>query len=300
MSETGLLFTGERFLPDCEREIWYEHFHRYTMALGFAEGKHVLDAACGEGYGSHVLAQKANSVVGVDVSESAINHAQKNYQQANLQFVKSNVLNMKFKDHSFDLVVSFETLEHLVEHDQLMAEFKRVLKPDGMLLISTPDKKEYSDKTGFDNEYHHKELYQHEFAELINNSFEYSQWYGQKLMFNSSIWRLHETEGSETIKQPLNSLQFDCMGLNEHIANEPLFNPVYFIVAASNASINPNTQQDFYCFTEQAEQIYGHYNAVIRAHIQAEKDCEKLTSQQQAWRAHPIIGRCIKWFGRDK
>jgi len=241
-----------------------------------------------------LLAKKAASVVGVDVSKTAIKHANKNYQQANLNFVTANVLNMDFEDNSFDLVVSFETLEHLVEHDELMREFKRVLKPDGVLLISTPDKKEYSDKTGFDNEYHLKELYQDEFSDLLNQSFKHSHWYGQKLMFTSSIWQLNKADN-----QNLESLQFDCMDHEKNTVNKPLFNPVYFIVAVSDAIINVQTQKDFYCFTEQAEQIYGHYNAVIRAHIQAEKDCEQLTAQQQAWKQHPIIGRCIKWFGKE-
>ena len=263
-------------------------------SAAFAKGKKVLDAACGEGYGSHVLAQHAESVVGVDVSAIAITHANKHYQQPNLSFVTANVLKMDFAKNSFDLVVSFETLEHLVEHQELMREFKRVLKPDGVLLISTPDKKEYSDKTGFDNEYHLKELYQDEFADLLNQSFKHSHWFGQKLMFTSSIWQLNSAEN-----QPLKSLQFDCMDTDKNTVNEPLFKPVYFIVAASDTLINVQQTSDFYCFTEQSEQIYGHYNAVIRAHINAEKDCEKLIAQQQAWRQHPIIGRCIKWFGKE-
>lgn len=294
MSESDLLFTGERFLPDCEREIWYEHFHRYTMAVSFAEGKKVLDAACGEGYGSHLLAQKASSVVGVDVSETAIEHAKKHYPKENLSFKVSNVLAMNFIDNSFDLVVSFETLEHLVEHDELLIEFKRILKPDGVLLISTPDKKEYSDKTGFNNEYHLKELYQHEFDELLKQNYKHSQWFGQKLMFTSSIWNMSKTEN-----QTLESLQFDCMDKDKNIFNQPLFNPVYFIVAVSDVILDSKKSKDLYCFTEQAEQIYGHYNAVIRAHIEAENDCKKLTDQLQTWRQHPIIGRCIKWFGKE-
>ena len=294
MSASDLLFTGERFLPDCEREIWYEHFHRYTMAVKFAKGKRVLDAACGEGYGSHLLSKTASSVVGVDLSEKAIQHANKHYQQSNLSFETSDVLNMNFSDDSFDLIVSFETLEHIVEHDDLLYEFKRVLKPEGVLLISTPDKKEYSDKTGFNNEYHLKELYQHEFDDLINKKFKHSRWYGQKLMFTSSIWTMSKAEN-----QPLESVQFDCMDNDKNIINQPLFNPIYFIVAASDVNLDSKMSKDLYCFTEQNEQIYGHYNAVIRAHIQAEKECEKLTNQQQIWRKHPIIGRCIKWFAKE-
>ena len=71
MTERGdtLEFTGERFTPECVREIWYEHWHRYAFAMPLCHGKRVLDAACGEGYGSDLLAGVAAEVVGVDISE---------------------------------------------------------------------------------------------------------------------------------------------------------------------------------------------------------------------------------------
>ena len=74
-----LPFTGERFTPECVREIWYEHWHRYVFARAFVRGKRVLDAACGEGYGSALLADEAASVVGIDVDAAAIQHARSRY-----------------------------------------------------------------------------------------------------------------------------------------------------------------------------------------------------------------------------
>lgn len=290
MTKSELTFTGERFLPDCEREIWYEHYHRYAMALDWVDGKVVLDAACGEGYGTHLLAQKAKSVVGVDIDDVAIKHANETYVKQNLSYQQCNVLKLAFADDSFDVIVSFETLEHLAEHDELLTEFKRVLKPDGVLLISTPDKREYSDKTGFDNEYHVRELYPNEFKELIAKFFEYTEWFGQKLMFSSSIWRINDS---------IKSVKIDCLNETNQVFDKLLFDPIYLIVVASNSDLNGKTGNDYYHFTEQSEQIYGHYNAVIRAHIKAEEDCKLLTEQQQIWMNHPIIGRCIKWFGRN-
>ena len=178
MSEQNLEFTGERFVPECEREIWYEHYHRYLMACDVVSGKKVLDAACGEGYGSHLLASYADKVVAVDIDESSIDHAKRRYRRDNLKFLCADVLEIPTPDNSFDVVVSFETLEHLAEHQQLLSEFKRVLKEDGVLIISTPDKAEYSDKTGFDNEYHVKELYRHEFKELLDSHFTQQVWLG--------------------------------------------------------------------------------------------------------------------------
>ena len=290
MSEQELSFTGERFLPSCVREIWYEHYHRYTMALSWVEGLDVLDAACGEGYGSYLMSSKAKSVTGVDIASDAIAHAKKHYQETNLEFIQSNVLSLDFADNSFDVVVSFETLEHLGEQEQLLTEFHRVLKPQGKLIISTPDKKEYSDKMEFDNEFHVKELYRDELDELLSSHFKHTKWYGQKLLFASAIWSL---------EQPLTSLHYDCLNGDSQVENQPLFNPVYFIVVASNAEIDENQAKNYYLFTESDETVYDHYNLSVRAQIKAEKQCMALNAEREKWLNHPIIGRCIKWFGKE-
>ena len=142
-----LEFTGERYTPECVREIRYEHVHRYVFARELVKGRKVLDAACGEGYGTALLAETATSVTGVDVSAAAIAHARKRYQHANADFVESDCLSMPFEDGEFDCIVSFETLEHLEEQESLLAEFRRVLKADGFLLVSTPDRAIYTDIT---------------------------------------------------------------------------------------------------------------------------------------------------------
>ncbi|PJB71599.1 MAG: class I SAM-dependent methyltransferase, partial [Armatimonadetes bacterium CG_4_9_14_3_um_filter_66_14] len=83
---SNLPFTGERFTPECVREMWYEHYHRYAFARALVAGKSVADIACGEGYGAALLAQSASSVVGIDLSAEAINHAQQRYAaQTNLR-----------------------------------------------------------------------------------------------------------------------------------------------------------------------------------------------------------------------
>lgn len=290
MSSKELKFTGERFLPSCVREIWYEHYHRYTMALSWVKGLDVLDAACGEGYGSNMLSSAAKSVTGVDIDNDAINHAKNHYQNSNLNFIESNVLSMEFPDNSFDVVVSFETLEHLGEQEELLNEFRRVLRPDGILIISTPDKKEYSDKMEFDNEFHVKELYRDEFKELLTPHFKFMKWFGQKLLFASAIWQLDHK---------LSYLQYDCLNSDGEVKSLPLFNPVYFIVVASNDDFSNMHEQNYYLFTEEDETVYDHYNLSVRAQIKAEKQCMALNAEREKWLNHPIIGRCIKWFGKE-
>lgn len=286
-----LSFTGERFLPECQREIWYEHYHRYHVVADWVENKVVLDAACGEGYGSHILAQKADRVLGIDVSSEAVQHAKSAYPQDNLRFMQGDVLALDLPDHSVDVVVSFETIEHVAEHQQLLSEFKRVLKKDGLLIISTPDKAEYSDKTGFVNEYHVKELYQDEFADLIGAEFKHTQWLGQKLMFQSAIWRLN---------QPLHSMRTHAqMEKGATLRDQLPFAPLYFIVLASNQSIDEGMINDCYGFTDEKESVYEHYNEMIREYISVAEKFMHLNDQQAKWRAHPIIGRVIRWFDKE-
>src|SRR5215212_8657372 len=103
-----LVFTGERFLPECSGEIWLEHWHRYHFAAMLARDCRVLDAAAGEGYGSALLAAAAAAVTGLDASADAVSHAQATYGYlSNLRFVAGDCAALPFSDGSFDLVVSF-------------------------------------------------------------------------------------------------------------------------------------------------------------------------------------------------
>ena len=186
MSE--LPFTGERFIPGTRGEIWIEHWHRYHFAARWVKGKRVLDLACGEGYGSALLARHADSVTGVDVAQQAIDHAKRAYGKLrNAQFAVGSAVSIPAEDASFDVAVSFETLEHIHEQEQFLAELQRVLKPDGVLIISCPNKAEYTDKRGTQNEFHVKELYRAELDALVRRRFPHATWYGQKPSFFSVI-----------------------------------------------------------------------------------------------------------------
>ncbi|HDS29578.1 MAG TPA: class I SAM-dependent methyltransferase, partial [Firmicutes bacterium] len=137
---SDLEFTGERFVPGkSPGQIESEHLARYIFALNFIKGKKALDLGCGEGYGSKMLAGRAESAVGVDIDDKAIAHAVENYQADNLKFVASDVCDLPFDDNEFDAVVSFEVIEHIVNPKRMLEEIARILKPDGILLLSTPN-----------------------------------------------------------------------------------------------------------------------------------------------------------------
>ena len=182
--------------------MWFEHWHRYHAIAPLVSGKRVLDIASGEGYGSAHLATFAKVVTGVDISTTAIEHASTAYSATtNVSFVAGSCTLIPLGDASIDVVVSFETLEHITEHVKFMREIKRVLMPDGLLIISTPNKAEYSDAREYKNEYHVKELYLNEFEALLAPYFAHKKMLGQRNGFHSLIQPLDglATNGSITL-----------------------------------------------------------------------------------------------------
>jgi len=187
-TQSPLKWTGERFVPGVNGDIELEHLHRYAMARELSSDKIVLDIACGEGYGSNLLAMVAQHVVGVDIAEDVIAYARNKYRKDNLTFKVGSCSDIPLEDASVDLVVCFETIEHHDKHREMLAEFKRILLPNGILIISSPDKYEYSDKPNYRNPFHVKELYRNEFEELIAAYFENVQFYGQRVLYGSGIF----------------------------------------------------------------------------------------------------------------
>lgn len=180
-------FTGERFVPEVAGNIVIEHLHRYLSAVGLAKGKIVLDIASGEGYGSDLLAQHACEVIGVDVAAEAIDHANIKYRRPNLTFRVGDCAAIPCPDSSIDLIVSFETLEHHDKHEESFREFKRVLRPGGKILISSPDKKYYSDLRDFHNKFHVKELYEEEFHDIVERNFKNVAYFSQRVCYGSLL-----------------------------------------------------------------------------------------------------------------
>ena len=223
-----MAFTGERFIPGTRGEIWVEHWHRYHFAARWARGRKVLDVACGEGYGSALLAREAAHVTGVDLSPEAIGHAGRMYANVgNLEFVAASCTRMPLPDAAFDVVVSFETVEHIGEQAAFLAEVARVLKPDGVLVMSCPNKLEYSDKRGFANEFHVKELYREELAALVSARFPEIAWYGQKPTFYSVIAPEAGTDARAELREVSESAPAD--------ARPALAHPLYFLLVASRS-----------------------------------------------------------------
>jgi GT2 family glycosyltransferase/ubiquinone/menaquinone biosynthesis C-methylase UbiE len=188
-------FTGERYIPehaDSKDELSVEHLHRYNSVLPFVKNKVVLDIACGEGYGAALFAKTAKTVTGVDISEECILHANRKYnskEYPNLNFKKGSVIEIPVENNSFDVVVSFETIEHVSEDDQkqFLSEVKRILKKGGVFIISTPDEENYSKRYEHKNEFHLHELTRQGFKDLLSRHFEYTRFFEQNFEIVSAI-----------------------------------------------------------------------------------------------------------------
>ncbi|MFC2154210.1 methyltransferase domain-containing protein [Candidatus Altiarchaeota archaeon] len=233
-----LEWTGERYLPDLDPtlgvEIHYEHLHRYAFVGQFVKGKKVLDLACGEGYGSFMLAQDASHVTGVDIDKKTIKHARIKYTKGNLNFVEGSILDVPIKGNGlFDVIVCFEALEHVKGHIKLMSEVKRLLTHDGIFFVSTPNKELYTHQPNYHNPFHQKELEFKEFEKLLKTKFKNNRFFGQKVVVSSNVWQL-------STKAPPHASEFVIKKGDQefYFTDSKKRSPLYFIAVASNSELD--------------------------------------------------------------
>ena len=193
-------FTGERFIPEAglDGELAVEHFLRYHALLDLVRDKVVLDAASGEGYGSDLLASRSQRVCGLEIDPEAVRLARRKYQRPNLEYIRGTIAALPFPTATFDVAVSFETIEHVPGELQaaFLGEVKRVLKPEGVLLISTPDKRIYSDLARYHNEFHVQEFYRQEFRDFLGRHFNHVKFWEQTAMLSYLL-----TDGQGALRQ---------------------------------------------------------------------------------------------------
>ena len=178
--------TGERLIPEGHTQslTYGEHLSRYRSVLEVVKDKIVVDIASGAGYGTNLIASKAKHVTGVDYSEDAIEYAKKLYSATNLKFIKGDALDLPFEDNSVDVVVSLETIEHLTDPEKFVKEVKRVLRPNGVFIVSTPNDDEYIEG----NEFHLHEFRLKDLKKLINKYFNNSKFYYQGSYFAAGLY----------------------------------------------------------------------------------------------------------------
>ena len=252
--------TGERFLPGpiSSAEVAYDHFTRYRLAERYVEGKDTIDMGCGAGDGTHHLAGIARTVVGVDLSEDAVAYASTHHRAPNLRYDAGNVTDLPYEDESFEAAVSFKVLEHLEDPEELVLQAKRLLKSDGVFVVSTPNKQTYSIDRHRANPHHVSEMYPLEFRELLERTFEYVQMYWQGALAGSVITP-DPKELPEDGRVTLESAQFSLP--------DPAFGcgspATLHMVAVCTNGESPEPLDGPYLILDRDRQIYEEYEDLL-------------------------------------
>ena len=265
-------FTGERYIPAVDGQIKYEHLHRYALCLDFVIGKSVLDIASGEGYGSALLARVAESVIGVDISSEAVEYSSQEYRNYdNLKFMLGSCEAVPLPDNCVDVVTSFETIEHHDKHEEMMLEIKRVLKPEGILIISSPNRLTYSDEPNYSNPFHIKELYYNELVSLLGSHFKYTKIYGQRLATGSFVFPLEDSQ-----EKKLKAYKGNLDNLNQQVCS--LKSPIYFVAICSDELSRIQTLIDSIYIDESDDLFQAHSQGQLQ---QTQAELERTQSQLQ-------------------
>jgi SAM-dependent methyltransferase len=223
-------FTGERMTSSVAGQIQIEHYHRYLHASSLCVGLDVLDVASGEGYGAAQLAQVARNVVGVEYAEYTVRRARMNFRRPNLAFLRADARALPLADACFDAVVSFETIEHFDRQDDFLAEVRRVLRPGGRFIVSTPDRDIYSPPGTPPNPYHVREYTRRDFEAALRRCFPHVAMLMQRAFAGSALL------GDAGASAP--SLVFERRG-DRFEACETLPRAPYLIAIASDRVLPP-------------------------------------------------------------
>lgn len=175
----------ERMIPEYHKGtgVYGEHIARYSAIGSITKNKVVLDIASGSGYGTAIIAHNAKQVTGVDVSEEAVAYSRENYAAPNITYKVGDGEKIPADDRSFDVVTSFETIEHIKDYKKFMDECVRVLKDDGIFLLSTPNDEEFAEG----NHFHLHEFKHDELMKLAKKYFTYVKPYYQATWIGNMV-----------------------------------------------------------------------------------------------------------------
>jgi ubiquinone/menaquinone biosynthesis C-methylase UbiE len=221
-------FTGERAVEGkTPQGIMHSHILRYEFAARYCKGKKVLDCACGSGYGCLLLLKKggAASVEGWDISHEALDFARSRYKADGLTFSARDITSKEVGDHLFDLIVCFETIEHVQNPQKVLDNFASMLSTGGLLIISTPNRTLCSPGImPFEqpwNEFHIREFTKSEFSFLLKRNFKIVCWLGQcsyPIRFTAPFFAHHLRAALDRL------LETDCAKINKlKIYEEPFY-----------------------------------------------------------------------------
>jgi len=281
-------FTGERFMPQqTDPLLALEHYHRYCFASRFAKNRRILDIACGEGYGSAFLAKWASEVIGIDSDRTTIDHAANKYSSMHNLTFKVGRCETGHEDlGSFDLVVSYETIEHLTENDQvaLLNNIGSILKQDGIFIVSSPEKNEYAAAVQGKNQFHKHEMTLAELKSRLETHFKHVYLCGQRILSLSAIWQLERWQEAQFRFNAKTDL------LEEVPRGESFSPPLYLIALCSNDPLSNDIiaeANSFYFDTANVEKTKYFYEWAMQldADVQKSREAVQRLERQMEERA---------------
>lgn len=220
--KTDLKKTGERVIADeysgdiNEYFIYQCHIATYEFAIPYLKGQKVLEFGCGSGYGSHYVAGSCSEIVAVDISQDAISYAKNNFSKDNLQFRcidDIETTELPFSNASFDVVISFQVIEHLKNDAFFFIELSRVLKKGGVLIVATPDKT--SRLFSFQKPWNQYHIREYDMSTLVANASQY--FHVNKTLYMSARKDLVDMEISRTKKLRMLTLPFTLWFMPEKL-----------------------------------------------------------------------------------
>jgi GT2 family glycosyltransferase/ubiquinone/menaquinone biosynthesis C-methylase UbiE len=271
----------ERFLPRMQGRIAHEHRHRYALCFPYVQGKDVLDVACGEGYGSEILAQNAKHVAAVDIDKRVIAGAKKKYgRNRKIDFQVANCVALPFPDQSFDVVISFETIEHLdkLEQQQFLNEVRRVTRHNSVLIISTPNRDIYSKQSGRGNRFHKSELRRDEFRQLLKKSFKSVDLLGQRFYIPSVIAPLTMKAMPSAKRRPRSQKAIKSTLPVTSISK--VADPLYFIAICTDRTAD-TSHNELSIFIDEKDDLWNEQDKVLRWASSLHEEDEVLREQIQ-------------------
>jgi O-antigen biosynthesis protein len=174
--------SSERLLLEENNPWWGEHTQRYEYALDYIKKDYfVLDIACGTGFGTEILSNQAKSVIGGDISQEDIDQNKRVWGESEkMRFQQMDGTLLPYDENTFEAIVSFETIEHTTKYREMLKEFSRVLKKDGILILSTPNARITSPNGIIPNPFHTQEFKYEELKSLLQENFSSVIMKGQK------------------------------------------------------------------------------------------------------------------------
>jgi ubiquinone/menaquinone biosynthesis C-methylase UbiE len=232
-------------------------FFAYEFAIPYISGKKIADIGCADGYGSTFLADYAAEVTGVDYSTDTINIAREKHKaKTNLKFIQSSVPPLPFEDESLDAVTSFQFIEHIENRLEFIKEVRRVLKPGGVFLCTTPNVKMSIARNPF-------HVHEYTFEEIKNETVKvFSNFHLQGLQGNDTVNKYYE----ENAKWAKKILRFDPLGLHKMVPANWLVKPYNYLTSLmrnnlkeTNNTTTEITTKDFFVTTDRLDFTWDIY-----------------------------------------